>query len=116
MVKDFGDLYEVRLCGISFEGSDKKESHLTLYMGKSEYEATECFLGISELAEGTKNGKFPLKPLILKNKEETLICPGCYNIMDRHRVLDMKKIFEGEKDYIEDEPIFTCRNGCALKM
>ncbi|MFZ3076973.1 MAG: hypothetical protein WA139_00795 [Candidatus Aenigmatarchaeota archaeon] len=115
MVKDFGDLYEVRLGGARFEGSNRKESHVTLYIGKSEYEATECFLGISELADNTKKEKFPLKPLMLKNKEETLVCLKCYSVMDRHRVLDMKKVFEGEKDYIEDEPIFTCRNGCARK-
>ncbi len=116
MVKVFGDLYEVRLGGISFEDSNRKDSHVTLYMGKSEYEAVECFLGVSELAEGTKNEKFPLKSLVLKNKEETMVCPDCYIVMDRHRVTDMKKVFEGEKDYIEDEPIFTCRNGCALKQ
>ena len=109
-------MYEVRLGGASFEGPDRKESHVTLYMGRSEYEAVECFLGISELAECTKNEKFPLKSLILKNEEETIICAECYKVMDRHRVLDMKKVFEGEKDYIEDEPIFICRNGCLLKQ
>lgn len=111
----FGELYEVRLKGVSFEELNKKESYVTLYIGKSEYDAVECFLGVSELAEGTRKEKFPLQPLVLKNKEETLVCAKCYNIMDRHRVIDMKRIFEGEKDYIEDEPIFTCRNGCALK-
>lgn len=116
MAVDFGDLYEVRLAGAVFEKSGKKEGHLTLYIGKSECEAVECFLGVSEVAEHTRKERFPLKPTILKNSEETLVCNKCYNVMDRHRVTDMKKVFEGEKDYIEDEPIFTCRNGCALRQ